>query len=515
MMKKTKKIIALGLCASMAFSFFGCGRGEAVPETTTAPVQQEEVGVDKADFSIPYIRTSSLNPFKTDVEPNLNIATLLYDSLFSVDNTFKAVPLIAESYKQSGLKINVKLRAVKFTDGTAVTADDVVYSFVQAKSSSNYMTYLDNLPDCSRISDSEVAFTLKNGNSYEEANLFFPIIKKGTDGIDENSNERIPVGSGRYTIQEANGTKYLYYNKDRLGGYSPKYLRIGFRDSSDTSSISTLFAVGNIDMHCESFSEGIFVRYTGTPSNKEMTLFTFLGINSDKKIFANPKVRRAMALLLDRADIASVSFSGLATASSVPFSPYFYGIKDAAVPPIKQDRDAAIALLNEAGFSSLNSDGVRYSGEDVLSLNMVVNSENTFRVAVAKNIQAAFAQANINVTINSYSYNDYISRVKEGYYDIYVGEVRLANSFDLSHFFDGAQDISVGINTDCATAKKYKEFESGMATMQEFLDTYADDLPFISIAFRHGIAIRSDKIKTDVKPIVSDYFYNVDEWTVS
>ncbi len=511
-MKISKKIIALGLSAAIACSFFGCGRSEDTPDDTAEPVSEVSTGIDKADFNIPYIRTSPLNPFKTDVEANFNIATLLYDSLFSVDNSFKAVPLVAESYTANGGKLDVKLKSVKFTDGSQLTAEDVVYSFVQAKNSSNYSGYLDNLSDCSQINASEVVFTMKNSNPYEAANLIFPIIKKDSDKGD--AADIIPVGSGRYTVITENGTRFLYYNKNRLGGYTPEYNKIGFKDSSDTSSISTLFSVGNIDMHCENFSEGIFVRYTGTPSNKEMTHFTFLGINNDRSVFSSMKVRRAMALLLDREDIAAVSFSGLATASSTPFSPKFYGLKGCTLPTMKQDKEAAIELLKEAGFDKLNGMNIRCSDKNSLSLRLIVNRENTFRVAVAENIKEAFAKADIYISISELSYSNYIETVKSGEYDLYVGEVKLANSFDLSHFFDGAQDISVGINTDCATAKKYKEFENGTATMQELLDTYADDLPFISIAYRHGVAIRSDKIKTEIKPIVSDYFYNIDEWTI-
>lgn len=509
-MKLAKRIIALGLCAAIMFSLFGCKDNKKDNGEITEPVSNVSTASEDADFTIPYIRTSSLNPFKTDVDANLHIATLLYDSLFSVDNTFKAVPLIADSYSKNGTKIDVKLKSVRFTDGTALTADDVVYSFTEAKKSANYGSYLENLSDCSKVSSSEVVFTLRSNNPYEVANLFFPIIKKA----DTNSDiESIPVGSGRYTVITENGLKFLYYNKDRLGGYKPKYNKIGFKDSSDTSSISTLFAVGNVDIHCENFSEGIFVRYTGTPFNKEMTHFTFLGINSDKAVFDNRKVRRAISLLLDREDIASVSFSGLATATSTPFSPKFYGIEGCTLPSMKQDKEAAIALLNEAGFSKINSDGVRCSDTQTLSLSLAVNRENTFRVAVAKNIQNALEQANIKVTISENTYNSYIENVENGNYDIYVGEVRLANSFDLTHFFDGANDISVGINLEGSTAKRYREFENGSIGMQALIDTYADDLPFISIAFRHGVAIRSDKIKTDIKPIVSDYFYNIDEWT--
>ena len=74
--------------------------------------------------------------------------------------------------------------------------------------------------------------------------------------------------------------------------------------------------------------------------------------------------------------------------------------------------------------------------------------------------------------------------------------------------------LGYGIDAECESAKNYHSYENGDKTMQEFLDTFADELPFIPLAYRKGLTVRSEKIKTKNTTIVSDYYFNIDEWTV-
>lgn len=519
-MKTVKRITAIILTVSLIIlSFCSCKAKDTVIDTISelnAGKSEKENGIDSIGYTIPFLRTDSLNPYKSEQAINFNIATLLYDSLYSVDNSFKANPLIASDCKTTTTSLTVSIRSgLKFTDGSALTANDVVYSFNLAKSSSNYAYCLTNISSASANANT-VVFSLAKPNLYEVNNLIFPIIKSGSDKDTKSSDDysaTIPVGSGRYSVASNGNSKFLTVNKERLGGYYPKYNQIGLEDVTEISSISTLFSLGKIDFYTNSFTSGKYERFTGTDSPVFLTNLVYIGINSSTKVLSSNKVRRAIALIINRNDLASIAFAGCAKATSTPFCASFYALKDCTPPTVKCDEKAGISLLEEAGFSELNSSGIRYSQDSALSLTLVVNKDNGFKLSMGRSIQQALKKADINVNLKEYSYADYLSAIKSGSYDLYIGETKLSNSFDLSRFFTSGGGLDYGINTSCAAATAYNEFESGKITMQNFLDAFADDLPIIPIAYRQAITIKSDKITTDSKTIVSDCFYNIDEWT--
>lgn len=511
-MKNIKRITALLMCAVLMLSLFGCKK-ETVEETTEI---KQESGIDEVGFTLPYLRSDSLNPFNATEETNKSIATLIYDSLFAVDNSFKPVKQIAESYNESGKTIKVTLKSVKFSDGSALTSDDVIYSFNVAKKSDNYSTYLSNIASAAADGSTGVVFTLSTAKPYEVGNLFFPIIKKNSD-LSENSSDdyskSIPIGSGRYTVTESGDSKVLVYNKDRLGGYQPIYNKIGLKDVAEASSMPNMLTLGQIDYYNDNLTLGTFDRYSGTADKKNMSNFVFLGVNCNETVLSDSRVRRAIALLIDREDLAEVSYSGFATATSTPFPTGFYALKECTLPTLKTDKEAAIELLEEAGYSNVSDSGVRYGENGTLRLSIAVNFENNFRLAMARSIQQSLAKADIVVDISEMSYDTYITAVTNENFDLYVGEAVLSNSFDLSRFFDNDGRLSFGVQENSKSLSKYNQFTNGTVGMQDFIDTFSDELPFIPILYRKSLAVHSNTIKNDIKMISSDYFYNIDEWT--
>ncbi|MBQ5592220.1 MAG: hypothetical protein IIU80_04690 [Clostridia bacterium] len=516
-----KRIISCLLCVAMLLTCFaGCNVTDKVKDTMNEIQNPEpDPGIYEVGYTLPYLRTDSLNPYKSESETNRSLATLMYDSLFSVSNDFKVESVIANSYILTENTLTVTLKSgISFSDGSTLSPSDVVYSFILAKGSSYYSPYLRNIMDAQVNSVSSVIFTLRGSNPYETSNLIFPIIKSGSDkdtDSSDNYSADIPLGSGRYFIADAESGKILKVNKARLGGYHPKYNLIGLKDITEVSSIPNLFYLNEIDFYTESFSDGVYKRFSGESGTYETTNLAYLGINANTKVLRDSKVRRAIALLINRTDLASVSFAGFGVATSTPFSPSFYALKGCTLPPMKFDKNAAVGLLEEAGFDIVSEIGIRYSATDKgkLELRLLVNKDNSFKLAMARNIQQALAKADIRVVLKELSYSGYVSAVESGAYDLYIGEAKLSNSFDLSVFFDEGGSLSYGIDSACPTALRYHSFEESDITMQEFLDTFADDLPFIPLAYRKGLTVRSDRLKEKTNTIISDYFFNINEWT--
>ncbi len=126
-MKCIKKIIAALLCAATLFSLCGCKGNSVIDTISNLGKSDADSGIDEIGFSIPYLRTDSLDPYKATGTMNKYLSVLIYDSLFRVNNSFKAEYLVAQSHTLSGNNLSVNIKSgLKFTDGTTLSAADVV-----------------------------------------------------------------------------------------------------------------------------------------------------------------------------------------------------------------------------------------------------------------------------------------------------------------------------------------------------------------------------------------------------
>ena len=105
--------------------------------------------------------------------------------------------------------------------------------------------------------------------------------------------------------------------------------------------------------------------------------YYFLAWNMDKPMFADKRVRKALTHALNRQSIIDNVFHGLGQIQTGPFFYQHVG-NDPNVTPYPFDLDAAKALLDEAGWSDSDGDGIRdkiVKGERVpFKFNMMTNA---------------------------------------------------------------------------------------------------------------------------------------------
>ena len=105
---------------------------------------------------------STLNPYQMTTDTSLRIVPLLYDSLTKLNLYYGYDLCIASSVEMQGTSCVVTLRKdVLFSDGTALTAVDIQYSYRQAISGETaYAAQLSNVTGVSILSDDQIRFTL-------------------------------------------------------------------------------------------------------------------------------------------------------------------------------------------------------------------------------------------------------------------------------------------------------------------------------------------------------------------
>ena len=124
-------LLALVLTATL---FSACTKGTTGQTETTAKAQTT-FATDNDNFKLSYTQSDSLDPFAAKTQNNQVLADLVFESLFDLDGSYTAQPNLATGYEftnSTTLKVIVP-SGLTFSDKSALTVADVVYSFEQAK----------------------------------------------------------------------------------------------------------------------------------------------------------------------------------------------------------------------------------------------------------------------------------------------------------------------------------------------------------------------------------------------
>ncbi len=182
-----------------------------------------------------------------------------------VDDPFTVYPLLAEKFDMPadksyvGFILNPKAR---FSDGTPVTADDVVFSFnsIMEKGSPVYRMYYADVDRAEKIDERTVRFYFKEGTNNKELPMilaqFAIFSKKDWEGREfDKPTLQVPLGSGPYVVKDFQVNKYVelvknpdYWGKDlptQRGFYNFDVIRYDYYQDT-TVTLQALFS-GDID----------------------------------------------------------------------------------------------------------------------------------------------------------------------------------------------------------------------------------------------------------------------------
>lgn len=532
-MKSTlvRRLISAGLALALVFLCAGCGgKTPDNPADTSSEPVSDGVQIRYNDLRLAYARGDKLDPFLAKTTINRQLTTLMYDSLFVVDENFDAKPLLAREYSTDGLAITVSvLPNVRFTDGTYMTTADILYSFELAKEASAFKARLKNIESAEAIGADKLLFTLASPDSYAVACLDFPIVKSGTSAEDrkkaaeearpdeeeekpKTTDQIVPVGSGRYVLQyeENENDPVLVAFNDRIDGFFPTMSVIHLVNVTDSSALFYSLEIGNISFAFDDLSAGRYTRVNAAISEYPMNNLIYVGMNQDDPALANTFIRQAIAAAIDREDILNVAFQGHATLTHTPFNPLW---STAAAYETSHDGTTADAqkLLEENGFDKTNTYGVRNNGRVSLSFNMIVVDDNEFKRMAAQQIAKKLGMLNIRVQITELPREDFLDAVELGKFDLYIGEISLTPNMNMDVFFGGSGAAAHGI-WNKSSADAYHEFLAGEMAFDAFMEVFNDDMPFIPLCYRKGIVASVKELQSAQQAYVGDLFADIEEW---
>ena len=137
----TRRLTALALALVLALSLTGCWEAEPEPDDfwgdELPPEEQETSQREPAqisDFTLPYLSGQTFDPVTCIDGVQQTVGALLYEPLFTLDASFTPQPVLCErsSCDAQALTWTFALRSAVFSDGTALTANDVLAAYRRA-----------------------------------------------------------------------------------------------------------------------------------------------------------------------------------------------------------------------------------------------------------------------------------------------------------------------------------------------------------------------------------------------
>ncbi len=450
-MKKRNRILSLLLAGAMALGLTACGAsnaGTAADETGSAAVSTENASTDTAASGEKIINVGvtntlgSLNPLLLNGgEINKYATGLMFLPLMELDADLNFEGMLADSITTEDNKnfiVHID-DAATWSDGTPVTADDVVYTALRLASpvigNTAMMYYVfegvgddgfvaegaEGIDGIQKVDDKTVQFTTKEEmpittfeNSYARYLLTLP-----KHVIEQYSEEELStadwfnhpdVVSGPFIVTDFDVDHYISYeaNKDYWKG-APKIDKLNIK-IVDGSQLYAGLQSGEIDITQQTMSDipqedyesvealdNVDVVYGSPVTNQSVFIQT--------KNVPDVKVRQAMLYAIDRQQILEELLNGhgeIVDGFLSSASPFY----DDSLTPVSYDPEKAKALLEEAGWDG--SQTIRF----------YVNSGDSTFVNAASIIAAEWAAVGIKAEIQTVDFATLMSVAGTEDYDV-------------------------------------------------------------------------------------------------
>ncbi len=364
------------------------------------------VGANRASYGVSWVCYDRLMTYG---KKTLADGRVVYDIT-------KLEPELAESWKiaPDGNSVSFKLRKnAKFHDGTPVTARDVKWSFDRAVSVGGFPTFqmaagsLEKPEQFEAVDDHTFVVKFLRRDKLAMNDLAVPVpcifnaelVKKNATAQDPWGlafTRNNTAGGGAYKVEAFRPGQEIIYvrNDDWACGASPKLRRIVQREVPNAGNRRALLVKGDIDItfdlppkdFAELSKEGGPVKVSSTPIENAMV---YLGMNTTRAPFNNPKLRQAVAYALPYDKMLETALYGRGIKLYGAASPQ---IKTTAWPQAtayQTDIAKAKALMVEAGLGA--------GFETTLSFDL---GGATISEPMAVLIQESLAQIGIKTTIN-------------------------------------------------------------------------------------------------------------------
>ncbi len=519
-----KKLTVIFLCVVLLLGLAGCGQDK---ENTSSGNNKGENAKYKDYMTLLYSAADSFNPYEAKTDVNGQLCMLLYEPLVKTDNEFNASNSIAQSVEINGNVCKVTLKNVVFSDGSKLTAEDVIHSYNLARSTDG--SYGKKLYEVVSVKadGNTVIFNLNSSDLYFKNVLDFPIIKKGSEAVtDSDSVKQPPIGCGRYKVSE--DRKSLVLN-DKFFGKKSSIKEIRLINAPDKESVSHYVEIGAGDMYYSNIADGNILRMSGQKIDINLNNLVYLGVNLSSGDLALRQLRQAISSGIDRQKICKDLYYNNAIAATGIYNPMFEDTKSVQNIQTNANSQITIENLKEIGYNNFDKEGFYRKNGVALRFSLIVNKENRIRVNAAYAIAEQLRAVGIKITVSELPFADYTAKLQSGDFELYLAEVNLSENMDIRPLVLKGGTMAYGIKevkpqTDVANPEEtapsetqdwqtvVDSFYKGSATVADVAMSLQTDMPIIPICYRTGILFCNDNIENISNSSKSDIYFSIESY---
>ena len=517
-----KKLLSLLLAAAMLL-LSACGRastltGDGVPESTKGKDVTRFPAADNV-FSLNCNENYSFNPVLATNHSNQLVCNLVYENMVELDNEFNVIPNVLDEGLPNDTAtywtFTIQPGHV-FHDGSPVTGADIRYSLERAVATQDRFAGRFASYQGSGYDETHFYVTLGIGDTQFAKLLNIPIIKNGS------MDEKRPLGSGPYTYNE-DETALIAYE-----GY-PGY---------ENLPVDTIHLVSyaTADTILENFEDGVIDAVTNDPSsitnlgysasneirNFNTTNLHYVMFNEEGTIARYSGFRQALVYAFDRANFADNLMHGNAVAANVPMHPACSDYPTDYAASLNYNLDLCRVVLENAGIRDYDDDGMlEYmsgAAQDI-DVNFIVCSDSSAKTGVVRRFASDMESIGIKVTVRELTWEEYLTALEEGDFDMYYGEVKLRNNFDLTELLDPDSDLNYSRSIDTgyvAMINSYLACAEGQrsAAYQKLCEYINTNGALISIGFESQQLIVHRGVIRGLDPNIGNPLYDFQNWEI-
>ena len=357
------------------------------------------------------------NPLvSVDAWTNEVLLYALFTPLVRYGPNLEYEPQLARSWEMLGdTGVVFHLRDdVRWHDGTPTTAHDVLFTFERAVDPATGFPNSDYFSRWTRgevVDSHTVRFHFERQADPLAGWAFTPIAPRHLldsippERLRQAAFNRAPVGNGPFRfVSQRPGDRWIFEaNPDHpegLGG-RPLLDRVVWRVIPENSAQIMELRVGEVDLALQPRPEEVLalsrrdgLRAVVKPSRQ----FSFVVWNGLRKPLDDPRVRRALALSLDRAEILEGLRSGFGQAAATPVMPFHWAFNE-DVQPLPFSPDSGRALLADVGIRDTDGDGILElpDGSD-FSIQIKLSAESDYSRDVAEAVRSQLADLGVRAS---------------------------------------------------------------------------------------------------------------------